>query len=96
MTKNILVLTAIASCVLMFTPDSSYTAPKKDVEFYMTEHMKKAEQKNPAIYNAMIKRAGGPITGCLSCHKKAENKRSHFRFLKPDIQPEPYRDQSDN
>jgi hypothetical protein len=63
-------------------------APKKDVEFYMKEHMIKAEQKNPAKYNAMVKRAGGPITGCLSCHKKAENKRSHFRFEKPVIQQE--------
>jgi hypothetical protein len=34
----------------------------------MKEHIEKVKFKNPAKYQAMIKKTGGNITDCCSCH----------------------------
>jgi hypothetical protein len=87
MIRKLLALISVSLGLLYLPEDRLTAAPRRDVEFYMQRHMEQAAQKNPDKYQSMIERAGGNITNCLSCHRKAENKKSHFRFLEPAIRP---------
>jgi hypothetical protein len=87
MVRKLLALISVSLGLLCLPEDRVTAAPRQDVEFYMQRHIEQAAQKNPDKYQSMVERAGGNITGCLSCHKKAEDKKSHFRFLDPVTRP---------
>jgi len=66
----------------LWTLSPSFAGPGQDPSLLMQEHIKKVKDTNPADYQVMVEDAGGNIAGCLSCHKKEDNKKSHFRFKK--------------
>ena len=76
MAGAILILTIVCLC-LMFgiagmsyaDPTKSYADSGKNTEVILKRHINKVQRTNPEQYQAMVERAGGNITGCVSCHK---------------------------
>ncbi len=66
-----------------FSPEISSAGSEKTPAVAMQEHMQTMKKKSPALYRSMVEAAGGNVTDCISCHRKLESKKSHFRFQTP-------------
>jgi hypothetical protein len=77
-------MTIIICLTLIASSKPLPAAQGKSSATLMQEHMDKMALEKPDRYNMMINSAGGNITGCLSCHIKAEQqKKNHFNFHIP-------------
>lgn len=81
-------LSGITACLLLLVMcvalKTSYAGTERSPAAVMQEHMKTMERKSPALYRSMVEDAGGNVTGCISCHKIQESKKSHFHFQAPE------------
>jgi hypothetical protein len=78
-----IVLTCMISVLLSSTARITRAEPEKTPALVMQEHVKKMEKTRPEQYKQMVKSSNGNVSECLGCHKKAEDKKSHFHFQHP-------------
>ena len=70
MTRLISILTIVCLCLMFGIAGMSYADSAKNIEVIMQEHIEKMKRTKPEKYQAMVERAGGNITDCLSCHEE--------------------------